>query len=132
MGDNTEIRTTYCAHCEKDVEVTLSPGTPRNGHASLKDPGELVCLDFGGACDGAICPLAQLRPVVMGVRLARSGLREEWTTLRAQCEGCGRVSDLKVLDREHAFCTLCGTTNTWMLLEFDDEGKVTVTGRKGG
>ncbi|MFH1766003.1 MAG: hypothetical protein ABIF09_17595, partial [Gemmatimonadota bacterium] len=58
------------------------------------------------------------------------GLREEWTTVRAQCEGCGQVSDLKVLDREHAFCLLCGTTNTWMVLEFDDRGQVVVTVRK--
>jgi hypothetical protein len=27
---------------------------------------------------------------------------------------------------------LCGTTNTWMMLEFDDDGRVAVTGRKGG
>jgi hypothetical protein len=132
MGEKTDIRTTYCSHCEKDVEVTLSPGTPRDGHATIRDRGELVCLDFGEECDGCVCPLAQLRPVVMGVRLARSGLREEWTTVRAQCEACAQVSDLKVLDREHAFCALCGATNTWMVLEFDDEGKVAVTGRKDG
>ncbi len=90
----------------------------------------MVCLDFGDKCDGEVCPLSRYRPVVMGVRLARSGLREEWTTVRAQCEGCGQVSDLKVLDREHAFCVLCGTTNTWMVLEFCDRGQVVVTGRK--
>jgi len=132
MTDNTEIRTTFCSHCDKKVEVTVSSGAPRNGQATLGDQGDLVCLDFGDECDGGICPLAKIRPVVMAVRLARSGLREEWTTVRAQCEGCGQVSDLKVLDREHAFCALCGTTNTWMILEFDDEGKVAVTGRKSG
>jgi hypothetical protein len=132
MSKKTEIRTTYCSHCEKEVEVAVSPEGHRNGQATLKDSEELVCLDFGNDCDGVKCPLSQLRPVVMGVRLARSGLREEWTTVRAQCEGCGAVSDLKVLDREHAFCALCGTTNSWMILEFDDQGRVAVTGRKGG
>jgi len=66
----------------------------------------------------------------MGVRLAKSGLREEWTTVRAQCEGCQMVTELKVLDHEHAFCALCGTTNTWMVLEFDEGGHVTVAKRK--
>ena len=130
MTEKPEIRTTYCSHCEKKVEVTVTPEAPRRGQATLGNPGELVCLDFGDECDGGICPLAQLRPVVMAVRLARSGLREKWTTVRAACEGCGQVSDMKVLDREHAFCDLCGTTNTWMILEFDDDGRVAVTGRK--
>ncbi len=130
MTEKKEIRHTYCSHCDKKVQVAVSPGTPRNGQANLKESDEVVCLDFGDRCDGDICPLSRYRPVVMGVRLARSGLREEWTTVRAECEGCGLVSDLKVLDREHAFCTLCGTTNTWMVLEFDDDGKVAVTGRR--
>jgi formate dehydrogenase maturation protein FdhE len=68
----------------------------------------------------------------MGVRLARSGLKDDWKTVRAQCEGCGQVTDLKLLDQGHAFCDLCGTTNTWMVLEFDDQGKVVVAGRKDG
>ena len=109
---------------------TISPGTPRSGHANLQESDEVVCLDFGDKCDGDVCPLSRYRPVVMGVRLARSGLEEDWKTVRAQCEGCGQITDLKVLDREHAFCDLCGTTNTWMVLEFDDQGKVVVTGRK--
>ena len=132
MSDKTDIRTTFCSHCSKEVQVTLSPGTPRNGQASLQESDEFVCLDFGDKCDGDVCPLSRYRPVVMGVRLARSGLKEDWKTVRAQCEGCGQVTDLKVLDPEHAFCSLCGTTNTWMVLEFDDDGKVAVTGRKNG
>jgi len=130
MTDQPDARKTYCTHCKKEVLVTISPRAQRGGQANLQDHDEVVCLDFGDKCDGEVCPLSQFRPVVMGVRLARSGLREEWTTIRAQCEGCGQVSDLKVLDQEHAFCVLCGTTNTWMILEFDDDGRVAVTGRK--
>jgi hypothetical protein len=132
MSEKPEIRTTFCSHCDKSVEVAVTPEAPRSGQATLGDPGELVCLDFGDDCEGGICPLAQLRPVVMAVRLARSGLRKEWKTVSAQCEGCGQVSDLKVLDQDHAFCDLCGSTNTWMVLEFDDDGRVAVTGRKNG
>ena len=132
MTETAETRKTYCTQCQKEVLVTVSPGASRGGHANLQDHDEVVCLDFGGQCDGEVCPLSRFRPVVMGVRLARSDLREEWTTVRAQCEGCGQLSDLRVLDREYAFCVLCGTTNTWMVLEFDDDGKVAVTGRREG
>ncbi len=131
MSQRAETRKTWCAHCQKEVLVTLTPGSPRGGQANLGDQDEVVCLDFGDSCDGEICPLSRLRPVVMGVRLARSGLREEWGTVRAQCEGCGQVSELEVVDMDHAFCTLCGTTNTWMILELDGEGRVAVTGRRG-
>ena len=130
MPEKTETRKTYCTHCQKEVVIAVSQGAPRNGQANLRESDEIVCLDFGGKCDGEVCPLSRFRPVVMGVRLARSGLREEWTTVRAQCEGCGQLTDLKVLDREHAFCPLCGSTNTWMVLELDDHGRVVVTGRK--
>ena len=130
MSDRIETQKTYCTHCQKEVLVAISPAAPRSGQANLPDHDEVVCLDFGDKCDGDVCPLSRFRPVVMGVRLARSGLREEWTTVRAQCEGCGQVSDLEVLDQEHAFCELCGTTNTWMVLELDEDGRVAVTGRK--
>ncbi len=132
MTEKAETQKTYCTHCQKEVLVSITPPASRGGQAMLQDHDEIVCLDFGDKCDGEICPLSRYRPVVMGVRLARSGLREEWSTVRAQCEGCGQVSDLKVLDGEHAFCVLCGTTNTWMVLEFDNEGQVVVTGRKEG
>ena len=132
MSEPAETRKTYCTHCQKEVEVAVTRAAPRGGQANLPDHDEVVCLDFGDKCDGDICPLSRFRPVVMGVRLAKSGLREEWSTVEAQCEGCGQVSELKVLDREHAFCELCGTTNSWMILDLDGEGRVVVTGRRGG
>lgn len=134
MSQKAETKKTYCTHCQKEVLVAVTPAPPRSGHANLPDHEEVVCLDFGDKCDGDICPLSHYRPVVMGVRLARSGLRpeEEWETVRAQCEGCGQVSEMEVLDKDHAYCTLCGTTNTWMILGLDDDGHVVVTGRKKG
>lgn len=130
MTEKTETRKTYCSHCQKEVVVTLTPAADRDGQANLPEHDQLVCLDFGDKCDGEICPLSRYRPVVMGVRLARSGLRDEWRTVSAQCEGCGQVSDLIIVDHEHAFCTICGTTNTWMVLEFEEDGRVVVTGRR--
>jgi len=132
MSEEAESRKTYCTHCQKEVHVAVSPAPPRGGQASLPDHDEVVCLDFGDKCDGDICPLSKYRPVVMGVRLAKSGLRPEgeWRMLRAQCEGCGQLSNMEVLDLEHVYCSLCGTTNTWMVLELDDDGGVVVTGRR--
>ncbi len=131
MGESADNRKVYCPHCQKDVTVTITRGAARDGQANLGDHDDLVCLDFGEGCDGPTCPLSRHRPVVMGVRLARSGLRSTWKTVRAQCEGCGQVSDLVIVDSEHAFCALCGTTNTWMVIELDQEGNVVVTGRTG-
>jgi hypothetical protein len=34
------------------------------------------------------------------------------------------------VDMDHAYCTLCGTTNTWMVLTLDEDGEVVVTGRR--
>lgn len=130
MSQKPETHKTYCSHCQKEVLVAISAAPPRGGQANLPDHDEVVCLDFGGECDGEVCPLSLLRPVVMGVRLARSGLREEWKTVRAQCEACGQVSDLEVLDMEHTYCTICGSTNSWMVLELEEDGRVVVTGRR--
>jgi hypothetical protein len=132
MAEKTEARKTYCTHCQKEVDVVLKPPAPRDGQAVLPTQEEVVCLDFGGECDGEVCPISQLRPVVMGVRLARSGLRDAWKRVRAQCEGCGQVTQLELIDLDHAFCPLCGTTNTWMVLELDQDGQVVITGRKEG
>ena len=130
MTDEAKIRKTYCSHCQKDVDLTETEAAPRSGQAMLQESDEVVCLDFGDHCDGDVCPLSNFRPIVMGVRLARSGLKDDWKTVRAQCEGCDQVSDLNVIDKDHAFCTLCGTTNTWMVLEFEDDGRVVVAKRK--
>jgi len=132
MTEEAKTRTTYCSHCQKDVDLTETEAAPRSGHAMLQESDEVVCLDFGDHCDGDVCPLSKLRPIVMGVRLARSGAKHDWKTVRAQCEGCGQVSDLNIIDKDHAYCTLCGTTNTWMVLEFEDDGKVVVAKRKEG
>jgi formate dehydrogenase maturation protein FdhE len=65
----------------------------------------------------------------MGVRLARSEEPkvEPWHTVRALCEGCGNMEDLEVLDERHAFCTVCKTTNTLVMIHMDDGSYVAAT-----
>jgi hypothetical protein len=37
---------------------------------------------------------------------------------------------MEVLDMDHVYCALCGTTNTWLVLALDGAGEVVVTGKK--
>jgi len=126
-----ERRTVYCTACDKEVELALSPAALHRGQASLPDGQELVCLDFGSRCTGERCPMFGYPTVVMGVRLARSGLApEQLEHVRAPCDGCGNVQELEVVDADRAHCPACGTINTWRLIRLDGGEYVAVTGRR--
>lgn len=115
--------TVYCTACDKQVHLTCTAAPLHEGEANLPDAPELVCLTFGSRCAAGRCPISGLPSVVMGVRLAKSGLEpdEPWRTLRMQCDGCGRVTDQEVLDNVHAFCPVCGTTNRWFRINMGEE-----------
>ena len=63
----------YCSACDRQVEVTVDPTggvDPVTG-----DPvEELVCLEVGHTCTGALCPISDATPEEM--REARVRLRE--------------------------------------------------------
>lgn len=59
----------YCESCNREVRVVWSPGPAHEGHASLPDGPELVCLDCGQPCSGRHCPLTNLSHTVMERRL---------------------------------------------------------------
>ena len=125
-----ESRTVFCPKCDHDVTLTLTPqplhGT---GQATLPDGGETVCLDFGPQCTGETCALSALPRVVMGVRLARSGLRpEQLDTVQALCDACESVQHLQIIDGSHARCPACDTINLWTMVRLDGEEWVAVTG----
>jgi len=126
-----EQRTTYCSHCQKQVHLVLTKAS-YGGHANLPDDSQLVCLDFGEACAGDVCPLSGLPVLVMGVRLARSEepKAEPWDTVRAVCDGCGNAEELEVLDDRHAFCPACKTTSTLVMIHMDDGSYVAATRKK--
>lgn len=117
-----ESVTVYCPACRKDVHVTRTAAPLHTGEANLVDD-EVVCLTFGPRCPPGTCPLANLPSVVMGVRLARSGIEPEepWRTVRMRCDGCESVQELEVIDNVHAFCPACGTTNRWFKLEMGED-----------
>jgi hypothetical protein len=123
-----EQRQTYCSHCQKQVHLVLTKAS-YGGHANLPDDRQLVCLDFGTACTGDVCPLSGLPALVMGVRLARSDepKAEPWQTVHALCDGCETVTDMEVLDEGHAFCPVCKTTNALVMIHMDDGSYVAAT-----
>lgn len=126
-----ETRKMFCPQCRHEVTVTLTPEPLHHGHATVPDAGKMVCLDFGAECRDARCALSALPRVVMGVRLARSGLRpERLEHVRALCEGCERVVQLAVIDESHAVCPDCDTVNRWAAVRLDGEEWLAVTGRR--
>lgn len=124
----TEPRHVYCPGCNRKVRVTVTPGPAHGGQASLPDGGDVVCLDFHESCTDGRCPIFDKPGIVMGVRLARSHLREGWKTIRGACSGCGQTADLEVLDREYAHCPLCDTTNPIVVVRMEDDTLVAITG----
>lgn len=126
-----ESRKVYCPKCGENVTVTVTPQPLHHGHATIDNGGEMVCLDFGPRCSGQYCAISALPRVVMGVRLARSGLRpEQLEHVQALCEGCERVVQLEVIDDTHAHCPVCDTVNLWTMVRLDGEEWVAVTGKR--
>ena len=120
----------YCSGCGHKVRLVFTDPPPHDGQANLPDGAEIVCLDYQEACSGGKCPNTGKAGIVMGVRLAKSHLNDEsFSTVHARCEGCGRISDLEVIDAEFAMCTLCNTTNRWVRMKLADETEVVLTSR---
>ncbi len=109
-----ETETAHCSRCDKTVHVAFTPVAPHGTHANVADGGQLVCLEVGEECAGMTCPLSGSSTLLMGVRLARSGVvpDEDWPHVEIACDGCGRTVGMEVLDGGHAFCPICRTTHT--------------------
>jgi hypothetical protein len=105
----------YCPVRAGDVRVAWTPAPLHEGEPSLPD-AQLVCLSFGRHCAGQRCPITGFQSAVMGVLLARSGYEPEetWRLIQNSCDGCGRTTDMAMLDNVYAYCNECGTTNRWL------------------
>ena len=126
-----DTRKVFCPQCKADVDVTVTPQPLHGGHANLPDSGRMICLDFGPQCNDERCAISALPRVVMGVRLAQSGLKpDQLEHVQALCEGCEQVVRLAVVDDRHAVCPRCETVNQWAMVRLDGEEWVAVTGKK--
>lgn len=123
-----DSKTAICPHCSTPVRIRISPGPSLSGgHATLPDGHDVVCLDFHESCADGECPLVGVSGLVMGIRLARSDLKPDaWQTVPGICDGCGHTVDLKIIDTDHAYCSDCGCTNQWSVVDLQDESQVTI------
>ena len=94
-----DTRTAYCSACDQQVRIAVTPASTFSGQAPVSDQPDVVCLDFGERCTGAMCPMIGLPRILMGMRLAQSGLRpDKFERIEGVCSGCGNVTELEVLD----------------------------------
>lgn len=114
------VHTAYCSARDQNVRVAMTEEPTHEGQASLHDV-EVICLDYGEQCTGDFCPAFGLPRVLMGVRLARSGIaKESLPKLVAKCQGCDELTSLDVVDDLIAVCSVCGTTNRWYHIATED------------
>jgi hypothetical protein len=102
----------YCSACDRDVNIVITDEPIDQGQAPISG-SEVVCLDIGERCTGALCPIGATPPVVMAARLVRNGLRTTMQPMvKARCPGCDRMTDCVVMDTRRAMCSECGTISS--------------------
>jgi len=70
----------YCSACDRQVEVVVKPAA--HADPSTGKPEELVCLEVGHTCTGALCPITdvspeQMRDALDRIRAAKPASNEE-------------------------------------------------------
>jgi hypothetical protein len=114
-------QTAFCSACDQDVSVVITD-PPVMAEQAPTGGGDVVCLDFGSRCTGSMCPMFGLPRILMGVRLAQSGLRPEaFKTVNAPCQDCGTVVDLQLIDANTALCPACNSRSRWIRIRVGDD-----------
>lgn len=111
MEGTMEVQMAYCSACDRDVRIAFpTEPTVHDGQANVMDT-EVMCLEIGHQCTGALCPIGAQPPAVMAVRLIRNGLKPVMHRLQpALCDACGGIEKFALIDATHATCTGCGHT----------------------
>lgn len=103
-----QSRTVFCSACDQDVNIMVTDEPSQDGHANLHD-AEVVCLEIGHHCTGALCPVGATSPTVMAARLVRTGLQTKLhPVVKRPCVDCGDARDFIVIDKTRAVCSVCG------------------------
>ena len=101
----------YCSACDREVTVMLGDAPSVSGGQAPIGDVDVVCLEIGERCTGALCPVCAVSAEAMDVRLAKSGaLPDQHGTVRAVCEGCQRENDLMLTRGGYVTCPECGAT----------------------
>jgi len=118
----------YCPGCNHKVRLVVTEGHA-DGQANLPEGAQVVCLDFGEGCSEGACPVTGRPGIIMGVRLAKSHLNDQaLREVHGECASCGFLTTLEMVDDEHAVCNLCGSTNSYVIVDLEDGYAVAVTG----
>jgi hypothetical protein len=103
----------FCSACEREVNLVITDAPAHDGQATLLD-SDVVCLEVGERCTGALCPLGAVGPDAMVGRIVRNGLPTDGLrTVRATCPACDRETDLVLYGDGRAACTECGSPSRW-------------------
>lgn len=107
-----EIRTMYCSGCDRNVRVLLPDGAEGYPQANVHDV-ELICMELGDWCNGALCPLGAAEPHAMVRRLIQEGLSlDHLRKAPGWCDACGMESEFVLYASQSAACTVCGTSGS--------------------
>ena len=100
----------YCSACDQQVRLVLTDEPVQDDPSPIHD-AEVVCLEIGQHCSGALCPVGAVPPMVMAARLVRNGLQTEMQPIvKGQCPNCDDTTDFVVVSADYAICSQCGTT----------------------
>ena len=103
----------FCNACEREVSLVITDEPQHDGQATLLD-SEVVCLEVGERCTGALCPLGAVGPDAMVGRIVRNGLPLDGLhTLHTTCPSCERETEMVLYGDGRAACTECGSTARW-------------------
>jgi len=106
-----KVQSAYCSACDRDVRIVMPVEPVFDGQANLRD-AEIVCLEIGHQCTGAMCPIGAQPPAVMAVRLIQSGFKPVMQPLiDARCDACDQITKFAVVTADYATCTVCGATS---------------------
>jgi hypothetical protein len=101
----------YCSACDQNVRLVLTDEPVQDGPSPIHDR-EVVCLEIGEHCSGALCPVGAVPPIVMAARLVRNGLQTEMQPIiKGRCFNCDDSTDFVVVSAEYCICSQCGTTS---------------------
>lgn len=100
----------YCSACDQEVRLVLTDEPIQDDPSPIHDR-EIVCLEIGEHCTGALCPLGAVPPVVMAARLVKNGLQTTvQPVVKAICSSCNSNADFVIVSKDLAICSICGTT----------------------
>jgi hypothetical protein len=65
-----EVRTAYCATCDRSVRVLVEKDVPDWPSPEGADLSRVVCLEHGETCTGSMCPVFDVPSAHMKEQLA--------------------------------------------------------------